>query len=52
MNKLLILLLLIPMVSFSETWVCAFKCYIDNEVCQEQFKRKGVEFLDEDDLPY
>ena len=47
MKKLLICLLLIPNLSWSESYVCAFKCFIGDDICQTTYTRKNNIFIDD-----
>lgn len=47
MKKLLVLLLLIPSLSWGESYICAFKCFIGDDICQTTYTRKNNTFIDE-----
>ena len=47
MRKLLILLLLVPSLSWGESYICAFKCFMSDDICQTTYTRKNNIFIDE-----
>ena len=47
MKLIISLLLIIPSLSWGETYICAFKCFLSDDICQTTYTRKNNIFIDE-----